>query len=44
LRRDKVELRGEQFEQEDELDPDVLEKVAMAGARFDWLLRRLRGE
>jgi CRP-like cAMP-binding protein len=29
-------------ELEDELEPAVLERVAVAGARFDWLLRRLR--
>jgi bacteriocin-type transport-associated protein len=28
----------------DELDPQVLGGVALAGARFDWMLRRLRGE
>ncbi len=28
----------------DEVDPDVLDNVAMAGARFDWLLQRLRGQ
>ncbi len=27
----------------DELDPDVLASVAVAAARFDWMLRRLRG-
>jgi len=27
---------------EDELDPRVLEQVALAGARFEWMLRRLR--
>ena len=30
-------------EYEDELDLDVLDKVGLAGARFDWMLRRLRG-
>lgn len=30
-------------EYEDELDPAVLDKVSLAGARFDWMLRRLRG-
>lgn len=29
-------------EHEDELDPDVLEHVSLAGARFDWMLQRLR--
>jgi len=27
----------------DEIDPMVLETLTMAGARFDWMLRRLRG-
>jgi bacteriocin-type transport-associated protein len=27
---------------EDEMDPDVLDSVALAGARFDWMLKRLR--
>jgi CRP-like cAMP-binding protein len=27
-----------------ELDAGLLENVAMAGARFDWLMKRLRGE
>ena len=40
----KVETSGKQLEEEDELDPAILDKVAMAGARFDWLLKRLRGE
>jgi CRP/FNR family transcriptional regulator, cyclic AMP receptor protein len=26
----------------EEIDPDVLDKVALAGARFDWLQRKLR--
>jgi len=30
-------------ELKDEIEPDALERVALAGARFDWLLRRLRG-
>lgn len=30
-------------EEFDEIDPDVLANVAMAAARFDWMLRRLRG-
>ena len=29
---------------EDELDPELLNQVALAGARFDWMLKRLRGE
>jgi CRP/FNR family cyclic AMP-dependent transcriptional regulator len=28
---------------EDEMDPDLLDNVALAGARFDWMLKRLRG-
>jgi bacteriocin-type transport-associated protein len=31
-------------EEADELDPDVLAHAAVAGARFDWMLRRLRGQ
>jgi len=34
----------EDAEYEDELAPDVLDNVSLAAARFDWLLRRLRGE
>ena len=30
-------------EESDDIDPDVLANVAVAGARFDWMLRRLRG-
>lgn len=29
---------------DDTLDPDVLSATAIAGARFDWMLRRLRGQ
>ncbi len=28
----------------DELDPELLDQLELAGARFDWLLGRLRGE
>lgn len=28
----------------DEMDPDTLESVTLAGARFDWLARRLKAE
>jgi CRP/FNR family transcriptional regulator, cyclic AMP receptor protein len=28
---------------DDEIEPGALDRVAIAGARFDWLLRRLRG-
>jgi bacteriocin-type transport-associated protein len=31
-------------EHEDEIDPELLDGLALAGARFDWMLRRLRGE
>jgi bacteriocin-type transport-associated protein len=34
----------EDTEYEDELAPNVLDNVSLAGARFDWMLRRLRGE
>lgn len=27
----------------DDLDPEVVDTIAIAGARFDWMLRRLRG-
>jgi bacteriocin-type transport-associated protein len=30
-------------EYEDELDMGVLDKAALAGARFDWLLKRMKG-
>lgn len=40
----KVAMTEKAFEGVDEVDPAVMEKVTMAGARFDWLLRRLRGE
>jgi len=39
----KVALSEKDFDGSDQLDPTVLEKVAMAGARFDWMMRRLRG-
>ena len=32
----------EDLEQEGELDPAVLDEVALAGARFEWMLERLR--
>jgi bacteriocin-type transport-associated protein len=38
----KAQSLDEETEAEDELDPGVLDKVALAGTRFDWLLRRLR--
>ena len=37
------EILDEDVEHEDELDPDLLDHVALAGARFDWMLKRLRG-
>jgi bacteriocin-type transport-associated protein len=36
------EILDDEVEHEDELDPEVLENVALAGARFDWMMRRLR--
>jgi bacteriocin-type transport-associated protein len=36
-------ILDDDVEHEDELDPAVLENVAMAGARFDWMIKRLRG-
>jgi bacteriocin-type transport-associated protein len=35
-------ILDDEIEHEDELDPGVLENVALAGARFDWMLKRLR--
>jgi bacteriocin-type transport-associated protein len=35
-------ILDEEVEHEDELDPELLEHVALAGARFDWMLKRLR--
>jgi len=32
------------IEGEDEVGPTALENLVVAGARFDWMLRRLRGE
>jgi bacteriocin-type transport-associated protein len=36
-------ILDEEVQHEDELDPEVLDNVALAGARFDWMLQRLRG-
>ena len=36
-------ILDEDVEHEDELDPEVLQRVALAGARFDWMLKTLRG-
>ena len=38
-----MELLKEDAEYEDELDPQVLQRMALAGARFDWMLKRLQG-
>lgn len=35
-------ILDQDVEHEDELDPQVLQHVALAGARFDWMLKRLR--
>ena len=35
-------ILDDEVEHEDELDPEVLEHVALAGARFEWMLKRLR--
>lgn len=35
-------ILDDDVEHEDELDPGLLENVALAGARFDWMLKRLR--
>jgi bacteriocin-type transport-associated protein len=37
------EVLDDETEHEDELDPELLDSVALAGARFDWMMRRLRG-
>jgi CRP-like cAMP-binding protein len=36
-------ILDDESEHEDELDPELLDNVALAGARFDWMMRRLRG-
>jgi bacteriocin-type transport-associated protein len=35
---------GEEGVYDDELQPDFLDSVARAGARFDWMLRRIGGQ
>ena len=35
-------ILDDEVEHQDELDPDLLQNVALAGARFDWMLKRLR--
>ncbi len=37
------DILDDEVQHEDELDPEVLDNVALAGARFDWMLKRLRG-
>jgi CRP-like cAMP-binding protein len=39
---DREGILDEATEHEDELDPELLDQVALAGARFDWLLKRLQ--
>ena len=36
-------ILDDELEHEDELDPELLDSVALAGARFNWMLKRLRG-
>lgn len=36
------QVLDDDVEHEDELDPEVLQNVALAGARFDWMIQRLR--
>jgi len=43
LTYDKDQPLDQELEYEDELDTNTLEHVALAGVRFDWLLRRVRG-
>lgn len=38
----KDDLLDDEVQHEDELDPEVLDQVALAGARFDWMMKRLR--
>ncbi|MCP3981084.1 MAG: cyclic nucleotide-binding domain-containing protein [bacterium] len=40
----KDDVLDDDVQHEDELDPSVLGQVALAGARFDWMMKRLRGE
>ena len=39
---EKGEILDDDVEHEDELDPELLQNVALAGARFDWMMKRLR--
>ncbi|MDX2239979.1 MAG: cyclic nucleotide-binding domain-containing protein [Leptolyngbyaceae cyanobacterium bins.302] len=43
LSYNKDQPLDEEIEYEDELDINTLEHVSLAGVRFDWLLRRVRG-
>ncbi len=36
------DILDDEVEHETELDPEILNHVALAGARFDWMLKRLR--
>ena len=36
-------ILDEDVQHEDEVDPAMLDSLALAGARFDWMLKRLRG-
>jgi bacteriocin-type transport-associated protein len=38
---DSDRILDDDSEHEDELDPELLEHLALAGARFDWMLKRL---
>ena len=35
-------ILDDDVQHEDELDPELLDSVALAGARFKWILERLR--
>jgi bacteriocin-type transport-associated protein len=39
---DQGRILDDEVEHEDELDPALLDQLALAGARFDWMLKRLR--
>jgi bacteriocin-type transport-associated protein len=41
-RQSSVEMLSEDIEVEDELDLDLLERTAIAGSRFDWMIQQLR--
>lgn len=38
------DVLDETVEHEDELDPELLNQISLAGARFDWMLKRLKNE